>query len=253
MKTQVIQGEPDEAGAAVVAAPPAAERSAPRGHGGRVIGGAVAATLGLAALAGGGALVGVHATQRDDDGYYTADAVELTTPTRALVADDVDVDLDGVTWLLDDGRLGDLRLTATGARDGPVFVGIGPREDVEAYLSGVPQASADFGDAGVPTERTAGARAPAPPAAQTFWSQSASGSGRQTIVWPVDSGEWSAVVMNADGSAGVAVESQLGVRTDGVLWLGIAALAAGAGLAALGTALIVSGRRRAREGDREDP
>ena len=252
MKTRVIQEGPDEGGAAVVAAPPAVGR-APRRGAGRVAGGAVAATIGLAALAGGGALVGVHATQRDDDGNYMADAVELTTPTRALVADDVDVDLDGVTWLLDDGRLGDLRLSATGARDGPVFVGIGPKDDVAAFLSGVPQASADFGDAGVPTERTAGARAPAPPAAQTFWSQSASGSGRQTIVWPVDSGEWSAVVMNADGSAGVAVESQLGVRTDGVLWLGIAALAAGAGLAALGTALIVTGRRRAREGDREDP
>ena len=147
MKTQVIQGEPDDGGAAVVAAPPAVERGAPRGNTGRVIGGAVAAALGLAALAGGGALVGVHATQRDGDGYYSADAVGLTTPTRALVADDVDVDLDGVTWLLDDGRLGDLRLTATGARDGPVFVGIGPRDDVERYLRGVSQASPKSADA----------------------------------------------------------------------------------------------------------
>ena len=253
MKTQVIQGDPDDGGAAIVAAPPAVKGGAPRGHTGRVVGGAVAAALGLAALAGGGALVGVHATQRDGDGYYTTDAVGLTTPTSALVADDLDVDLDGVTWLMDDGRLGDLRLTATGARDGPVFVGIGPKDDVAAYLSGVPQASADFGDAAVPSERAAGARAPAPPAAQSFWARSASGNGHQTIVWPVDSGEWSAVVMNADGSAGISVESQLGVRTDGVLWLGIAALAAGAGLAALGTALIVTGRRRAREGDNEDP
>ncbi len=253
MKTRVIQGEPDDGGAAVVAAPPAVRGRAPRGHTGRVVGGAVAATLGLAALAGGGALVGVHATQRDDAGYYTTDAVELTTPTRALVADDLDVDLDGVTWLFGDGRLGDLQLSATGARDGPVFVGIGPKDDVAAYLGGVDQASADFGDGDVPSQRTAGTRTPAPPAAQTFWSQSASGPGHQTIVWPVDSGDWSAVVMNADGSAGIAVESQLGVRTDGVLWLGIAALAAGAGLAALGTVLIVTGRRRTREGVRDDP
>ena len=33
--------------------------------------------------------------------------------------------------------------------------------------------------------------------------------------------------MNADGTAGVRVETQLGVDTDLVLWLGIAALAAG--------------------------
>ena len=246
MKTRVIQDGPDEGGAAAVAAPPAVAR-APRRGAGRVAGGAVAATIGLAALAGGGALVGVHATQRDGDGFYTADPVELTTPTSALVADDVDVDLDGVTWLMDDGRLGDLRLSATGARDGPVFVGIGPKDDVAAYLQGVPQATADFGDAGVASEPRAGTRAPAPPAAQGFWEASASGSGRQTIVWPMESGEWSAVVMNADGAAGVRVETRLGVDTDVVLWLGLAVLAAGGALAATGTALIVSGRRRRRE------
>ncbi|HMN98811.1 MAG TPA: hypothetical protein PKD59_05310 [Miltoncostaeaceae bacterium] len=253
MKTRVVQDGRDDGGAAALAPPPPAAERPPHGSTGRVVGGAVAATIGLAALAGGGALVGVHATQRDADGYYTADPVELTTPTRALVADAVDVDLGGVTRLLDDGRLGDLRVSATGARDGPVFVGIGPRDDVAAYLDGVPQASADFGDGGVPLQPTAGARAPAPPAAQTFWSRSASGTGRQTIVWPVDAGDWSAVVMNADGSAGIAVESELGVRTDGVLWLAIAALAVGGGLAALGTALIVTGRRRPRHATREDP
>src|SRR4051812_31286469 len=101
MKTQVMQDGPDDGGAAGVAAPPATEHGTPRRHTGRMIGGAVAATIGLAALAGGGALVGVHATQRDGDGYYTADPVALATPTSALVADDLDVDLDGVTWLMD--------------------------------------------------------------------------------------------------------------------------------------------------------
>jgi hypothetical protein len=250
MKTRVVQNGPDEGGAAAIPAPPAVARHPRRGTG-RVVGGAIAATIGLAALAGGGALVGVHATQRDGDGYYTADPVELTTPTSALVADDLDVDLDGVTWLMDDGRLGDLRLTAAGARDGPVFVGIGPKDDVTAYLRGVPQESADFGDAGLASERRAGSRTAAPPGAQGFWKASASGAGRQTIVWPVESGDWSAVVMNADGTAGVRVETQLGVDTGLVLWLGIAALAAGGALALTGTALIVSGRRRREEAARD--
>jgi hypothetical protein len=252
MKTRVIQGEPEEGGAAVVAAPPAVAR-APGGRAGRVAGGAVLAALGVAALAGGGALVGVHATQRDGDGFYAADAAELTTPARALVSDDLDVDLAGVGWATGDGRLADLRLSASSIRDGPVFVGIGPRRDVEAYLRGVPQESADFGDAGVRGSRTAGALAPAPPASQAFWSRSKAGPGRQTIVWPIESGDWSAVVMNADGSAGVRVEARLGVRTDLVLWLGIVALAAGGALAAVGTALIVSGRRGPEERARDDP
>jgi hypothetical protein len=67
----------------------------------------------------------------------------------------------------------------------------------------------------------------------------------------VESGDWSAVVMNADGTAGVRVETQLGVDTGLVLWLGIAALAAGGALALTGTALIVSGRRRREEAARD--
>jgi hypothetical protein len=251
MKTRVMQGEPDEGGAAVVAAPPALAR-APRGRAGRAVGGAVLATLGVAALAGGGALVGVHATQRDGDGFYAADPAELSTPANALVSDDLDVDLDGATWLLDDGRLADLRLSATASRDGPVFVGIGPRDEVDAYLRGVPRASADFGDGGAGA-LTAGARTPAPPAAQGFWERAASGSGRQTIVWPMESGDWSAVVMNADGAAGVRVETQVAARTDLALWLGIVVLAAGGALAATGTALIVSARRTPSEAARDDP
>ena len=251
MRTRVMQDGPDDGGTAVITARPEAGR--PRSAGtGRVVGGAVAAAIGLAALAGGGALVGVHATQRDGDGFYTADPVGLTTPTRALVSEDVDVDLDGVTWLLDDGRLGDLELSATGARDGPVFVGIGASEDVAAYLDGVARETADLGDGSTARVRSPGGLAPAPPASQGFWAASATGTGTQTIVWPVDSGHWSAVVMNADGSAGVTVTTRMGARTDLVLWLGVGALALGGALAAGGAALIVSGRRR-RRGDGDAP
>jgi hypothetical protein len=116
----------------------------------------------------------------------------------------------------------------------------------------VPQAPADFGAHGagavVPGDRT-----PAPPAAQGFWEAAASGAGRQTIVWPMESGDWRAVVMNADGAAGVRVETQVAARTDLVLWLGIAALAAGGAMAAAGTALIVSGRRTRATVDGDDP
>ena len=246
MKTRVIQGDLDEGGAAVIAAPRAIARE-PGRRTGRIVGGSVAAVIGLGALAGGGALVGVHATQRDGDGFYATDGTALQTPTRALVSDALQVETDEVGWLVDGGRLADIRLGATGARDGPVFVGIGRTADVRAYLGGVSQETADFGDAAADEgARTPGTRAPARPASQTFWVESATGTGNQTIVWPMESGDWSAVVMNADGSAGVRVETGLGVRTNLVLWIGVGALVAGGLLAGAGTALIASGRRGPR-------
>ena len=244
MKTRVIQGDPGEGGAAAIAAP----RPVTRGPGrrtGRIVGGTIAAVIGVGALAGGGALVGVHATERDGDGFYATDATALETPTRALVSDALQVDTDEVGWLVDGEGPADIRLGADGARDGPLFVGVGPADDVRAYLDGVAQQEADFGDGGEGAARP-GSRAPAPPASQGFWAASATGTGSQTIVWPMDSGDWSAVVMNADGSAGVRVETRLGVKTDLVLWIAIGALVAGGLLAGTGTALIASGRRGPR-------
>jgi hypothetical protein len=48
-----------------------------------------------------------------------------------------------------------------------------------------------------------GDRRPARPADQHFWAASAHGSGTQTVAWDLEDGDWSIVVMNADGSRGV--------------------------------------------------
>jgi hypothetical protein len=241
MKTQVIQSDPSRP---VETTGPAAMASPSPRRTGRIVAGALMAAVGVGTLVGGGALVTVHATQRDGDGFYTSQARALDTPSHALVSEDLDVGTDGPDWLLSDGRLGDVRVAATG-RDGPVFVGIAPRSDVDAYLGGVAHEVTDF-DGGTPLRsiREAGTATPAPPASQGFWAESASGTGRQTVVWPLEKGDWAAVVMNADGTARVRAEARVGVRSDVVLWLGVGMLVAGGVLAGAGTALIVSGRRR---------
>ncbi len=53
---------------------------------------------------------------------------------------------------------------------------------------------------------------PAPPADQDFWAASAHGPGTQTVAWDLDDGDWSIVVMNADGSRGIDTNISAGAK-----------------------------------------
>ena len=83
----------------------------------------------------------------------------------------------------------------------------------------------------VRSDRVPGGPAPTP-AAEPFWVATASGQGTQTVAWDKERGAWSAVVMNADGSPGVGVRADVGLRFGFLLPLGIALLSAGLMLAA---------------------
>ena len=121
-----------------LAAPVAAEPSRGGGTAGRVVlivVGIVAGVLALGLLASGCALVAVDQTQRDDDGFLMSPSEDFRTPSYAVVSESADLDTKGAEWALDT-FLGTVRIRSeSDARD--VFVGIGPADDVDAYLDGV--------------------------------------------------------------------------------------------------------------------
>ncbi|HSC51218.1 MAG TPA: hypothetical protein VLD16_13220, partial [Gaiellaceae bacterium] len=84
----------------------------------------------------------------------------------------------------------------------------------------------------------------APPTAQSFWAASASGVGTQTLSWKVRDGDWSVVLMNADGSRGVAADVDLGAKLSFLLWVAIGLLIGGAFVVGGSTALAVLAARR---------
>src|SRR3954447_16704190 len=190
---------------------------------GRIVLIAVGACVALIALVGGAALVGIHTTQRDSDGYYSSGRAALSSPTHALVADDLGVD-SGPGPLFRNGRVATVRVTAAGTGATRIFVGVGRQSQVDSYLANV--AYDDVEDIDVrpfsveKTTRHRGAAVPSAPASRTFWTDSASGTGAQTIVWPLQKGNWSIVVMNADGSRGVATEVSVGAKIGLLLWAG---------------------------------
>jgi hypothetical protein len=73
---------------------------------------------------------------------------------------------------------------------------------------------------------------PGRPAREPFWAAAVSGADRP-LTWKLRSGNWSIVVMNADGSRNVAARIGVGVKVPALLWVGI-------GLTLFGIALLVA-------------
>ena len=126
----------------------------------------------------------------------------------------------------------------------PVFVGIARTSEVERYLGRVNhQAVTDIGvdPFSVTYADRPGTARPDPPTTQTFWRVQAVGTGTQTIRWPVEKGNWTAVAMNADGSRHVVVETSVGARIPVLRWVILGVLVAGGVLLLIGAGLVWAG------------
>jgi len=224
-------------------APPQERRHVPVGSVVAVVIGCLLLLPAFGALAGGSVLTWANSTQRDDDGYFTSTTHHLETLRRAITSDEVDLGFDTQRGS-EMGDLATIRLRVDGTGERPVFVGIGPSDQVDAYLRDVGRAQISD----VTTHpfrvsyRYTGSGAPkSPPGSQTFWVAQASGNGVQTLRWPLESGTWTLVVMNADGSAGVAVDASAGVKASWVGPVGAGLLVAGSIVLIVGAALLVAG------------
>jgi hypothetical protein len=217
----------------------------PERHGPRVgfvLAGAFTSLLALAALVVGGVSLWLD-HKKDDQGYIATRTHGFDTRTAALASGNLDMNLDGAEWLVNSDHYGKLRLKVE-PRDGkPVFVGIARTSDVERYLGGVAHSTVtnvDLDPFDASYRDHAGAAHATPPASRRIWAASATGDGRQTLTWNVEDGNWSVVVMNADGSPGVHAGVSAGAKVGflgAVGWsslgTGVLLLAGAAGLFAL--------------------
>ncbi len=190
--------------------------------------GGIAGLVSIGLLIGGIALVVVHTTQRDDAGFLTSPDYEMETDSFAIVSGDIDLGSFPDAWWPED--TGKVKLNADPVGTRPIFIGIGPSDDVDRYLSGV--ALDEVTDLGarrddVDYRSTSGGAPITRPADQTFWVAASQGIGPQQFEWELESGEWKLVLMNADGSAGVTAEVEAGVKIGVLLPIGIGFLVAG--------------------------
>lgn len=214
--------------------------------------GAVLVLIGLFLVWGG---IAPLTESPDADGYYMSDPFTLDRPSSAVVATDMDL-LRGRWETLTEESFAemfmatpnDIRMQGIASEDDAIFLGIAPTSAVNEYLDGVAYEEITEWNADqaaiVEVEYTSfeGTVPPAPPRGETFWAVSASGMETQTLDWTIEDGDWTAVVMNADGSSGVAAELAFGALPpsgwDALHWTSFAAglvlVAGGAVLAYLG-------------------
>lgn len=205
---------------------------------GRLIGASLVGVLALLLLATGAA--GLWARYgTSDHGWVASGTHRYASDGRAIVSGSLDA--DGIpNWLVAKARVG-----AVSADGRPLFVGVARRADVDRYLAGVAHSTIEdvnFSPFAATYSSVDGAAVPARPAAQTIWARSTTGTGKQSVSWNLRKGTWRVVVMNADGSPGVAADAKVAVSFRGALPIALSAIAAGLLLAAAAAAL--AGTRR---------
>jgi hypothetical protein len=212
-----------------------------------IIVGSLLSLFGLAIAIGGGAVLYADQALTDDSGFINSSYQRFPTPTYALTSDSLDV-VGSPGDILRHGDFADVRIRTRDVPPGrPVFVGIGPTDRVNEYLSGVGRTRVDdldYDPFRIRSTTTTGGAPSRPPGDQTFWAAKAEGSGAQSVTWSVESGNWSVVLMNADGTRPVAAQLSLGVKISSLFWIAIGLLIGGVVILGLGILMIVLAARR---------
>jgi hypothetical protein len=217
---------------------------------GRVIAVVVAALVFLLAgglLAGGTTLAVADQNLRDDDGYLMSPTETLSTGGFAIASEPLRIDTGASADWVPRSLLGKVRLEAQAPAGQDVFIGVARTSDAAAYLAGVRHATlVDFREVdgrATPMYRVSPGGAPEALPGDTniaeTWVASASGSGRQQLVWDPGAGDYTLVVMNADGTAGVSADMSAGATVPVLSGIVVGMLVAGGVLLIVSIALVL--------------
>lgn len=213
-------------------------------------------------LFGGGTLLWMDLTQKDDNGFITTETDRLERDSYAIVTESADIDLDeewhwgwGWNFAWDLGDLVTFKVEGSNNDDSKgIFIGVAQESDLMDYLNDVEydeiihfRIHSDGFD--VDYRNHPGNSSPTAPTSETFWIESVSGTGIQTLEWELETGTYSLVLMNEDGSSSVDVDVSVGVKASWIFWVGIGFVVGGIGWLIGGILLVIlafRGRRRSQ-------
>jgi hypothetical protein len=213
-----------------------------------VVFGALAAFLAVGLLIAGGVVLWAN-SKKDHDGYVATASERFSTSAYAIATDNLHVKIDAPGWIINPDHYGKVRLKVKPGAGKPVFVGIAPTRQVERYLSASAHdqvTDVSYAPFRASSDYYPGGRRPAAPATQRFWVAAAHGEGNQTLTWNVRRGDWSIVLMNADGSRGVDAGVSAGARLPFLAAVGWGTVGGGLLLLLVSGGLMFAGLRTRR-------
>ena len=175
-------------------------------------------------------------TQRDSDGFLESGLVDLESNGYAVVAGGLTVDTSVPGWLQAENVIGDIRLSVESVDGSPVFLGVAEKDAAQPYLADLAYDEvgeiSGFSNTVTYTPHIGDAPAAVPTEADV-WTAWTAGPGEQTLTVELETGDWVAVAMNADGTAGVDVTGTAAAEFPALTPVAITLLVAGViGLAA---------------------
>jgi hypothetical protein len=211
-----------------------------------VVAGALLAVVSLGLLGSGGAASWATTAGRQG-GYVNLGSEMFHSNGYAVTSSPVQLDANTPGWDAVRVLFGTIRLTATPASRGRVFLGIAPADRAASYLSGSSYLTVRDITSSRSVEYTAhlGTAAPAPPGRAGIWTALATGPGRQSLTWQPRTGNWTVVAMNADGTRPVSLRVAVAATAPALPWIAGALLTAGVVALVLAVALIIVPARRA--------
>jgi hypothetical protein len=184
----------------------------------------IGAVLPLGLLGAGGTALWAQ-TAKGPGGYLNLGTRTYTTAGYAIASDKAELQTspwDGISALF-----GTVRLRATQARGtAPLFIGIAPAAAAAHYLAKVSYSSVRRAIVTRPVYAAhRGGPPAAPPGRAGIWAAHAAGPGPQLLAWPVKSGTWTVVAMNANRSRPVSLRVTVAATLPALPWLAFGLLA----------------------------